>query len=210
MADKKESKVFAGTKRFKEAVELINSVDNTTFSKIIPLIIKHLSTHQHQIFHKDEEDHVRELLSFSADQLETVLDASSYIFEQAGYLNLNADNLKRHLELAGINDNIATTFATCWQTHRETYTSKLRDRSFGAPLTLQQIDWRLNLTMGHTSKSKTKDFNAIFNLHLSSADSADENTPPENLAVEFSPDRLADFYDKMERIQEQLDALTGQ
>ena len=60
MADKKESKVFAGTKRysimfmkvdidclysFKEAVELINSVDNTTFSKIIPLIIKHLSTH---------------------------------------------------------------------------------------------------------------------------------------------------------------------
>jgi hypothetical protein len=32
----------------------------------------------------------------------------------------------------------------------------------------------------------------------------------EDLTVEFSPEQLKDFYEKMELVQKQLDALTGQ
>jgi hypothetical protein len=43
-----------------------------------------------------------DVFGFTAAELETVLDGSSYIFEQAAYSNVNAKQLQANLEVAGI------------------------------------------------------------------------------------------------------------
>ena len=45
-----------------------------------------------------------QLLGFSKDDLRTVFDASSYIFEQAAYRNSNSEALQASLQEIGLNE----------------------------------------------------------------------------------------------------------
>lgn len=54
------------------------------------------------MFSEEEELQLRELLRLSAQDLRTVLDAATYVFEQAGYHSLKPDVLRRQLAEAGM------------------------------------------------------------------------------------------------------------
>lgn len=60
------------------------------------------ATQTQQLFTEAEEAQIKSTLSLSSANLDTVLSASSYIFEQAAYHNSSDSKLQSGLEAAGV------------------------------------------------------------------------------------------------------------
>jgi len=203
MSEEKSSQFFASTKRFQAAVELINRVDSKKFPRLASTLLSQLQAKAKRTFSEEEEAQLCALFSFTQEQLDTVLDACTYIFEQAAYHNLKPERLTAYLVQAKLEQSQAEALGANWRDYRDVYLAKRRDHSFGAPLTLDDVSWRLQLSLADQSLSKTKDLNAIFNFTLANVDGVQDST--ENLTVQFSPAQLKDFYEKIELIQKQID-----
>jgi len=83
-----------------------------------------------------------------------------------------------------------------------------RQKSLGGPLLLRGIDWQVRIRLAHDGNAREAVPSAVFTF------AADEDRPStdqarltDTFAVRFTPDELADFYNKIERIQGQVDAL---
>mmetsp|Transcript_17559 Transcript_17559/g.19756 ORF Transcript_17559/g.19756 Transcript_17559/m.19756 type:complete len:204 (+) Transcript_17559:36-647(+) len=199
--------LFHQTKRFKEATDLINKIAAKKLPLLASRILDNLSRKENgQVFSEKEQTKVLKLFSIAPLELDTIMDASSYIFEQAAYHNLNAQKLAGHLAAAGVAQPQAQAFGVAWDERREAFLTKLRNHTLGAPLVLNSVDWRLQLTMGQQTLTKTKDINTIINFGIGSADA--EAKEGEDLTVEMDHDALLNFYNSMEKIQSQLDAMS--
>ena len=68
----------------------------------------------------------------------------------------------------------------------------------------------MHLHMGQSGLTKLKEPSAIFEMHLANPNSSADGpeSADEQFQLEFSHEELYAFFLKMDRIQEQLDALT--
>ena len=161
------------------------------------------------MFTEEEEEQIRALFEFSQSDLDTVVDASSYIFEQAAYHGLDAASLLESLQAAGLEKLQAMAFAKVWHESGDAFLDKLKAHTLGAPKQLDAVSWRLQMTMGQRGLSKTKDLNAVFNLELVDESASEEAEARESITVQFDQAQLEEFYEQLEMIQSQLDALTA-
>jgi hypothetical protein len=72
-------------------------------------------------------------------------------------------------------------------------------------MVLDDIDWTLKLTTSSQTLAKTKALNC--SMVLSLVDANDEGKK-KNVELEFDSKQLLDFFDKLEIIQNQLDAIS--
>ena len=80
--------------------------------------------------------------------------------------------------------------------------------SQGGPTSLVNSQWRLHLMMGEGRLSQTKDPSAIFEFGLARPDAPAEQQQEEKVVAEFSHDELYSFFLDLEKMQEQIDALS--
>eukprot|EP00499_Haloplacidia_sp_CaronLabIsolate_P013263 CAMPEP_0196775248 /NCGR_PEP_ID=MMETSP1104-20130614/3912_1 /TAXON_ID=33652 /ORGANISM="Cafeteria sp., Strain Caron Lab Isolate" /LENGTH=205 /DNA_ID=CAMNT_0042145415 /DNA_START=35 /DNA_END=652 /DNA_ORIENTATION=+ len=196
--------IFASTSTFSAALGLINDVDPALMTKLLSRIATGLAT-KGKVFTEEEQLQLRELLHVSAQDLRTVLDAATYVFEQAGYHSLKPDVLRRHLAGAGMAEAQAETFHAVWGTHGTAVLEALRARTLGGPQVLRDSKWQLQLQLGQRGITKLKEPSVLFELGLGDADPS--ASVKEKVTVEFSHRELSSFFDSIERIQEQLDTL---
>ena len=80
--------------------------------------------------------------------------------------------------------------------------------SQGGPTSLVNSQWRLHLMMGEGRLSQMKDPSAIFEFALARPDVPAEQQQEEKVDAEFSHDELYSFFLDLEKMQEQIDALS--
>ena len=202
--------MFKVTAKFKAAIELINGLSAEKFPLLLTRIIERLSTDGESAFTSEEEARLQSMLSLSVTQLHTVLEASAFIFEQAAYQAVGASDLLGHLTEAGMSESQAAATVMVWRDNSTSLLERLRERTLGGPKVLTDSRWRMHLHMGQSGLTKLKEPSAIFEMHLADPNSSADGSESANeqFQVEFSHEELYAFFLKMDRIQEQLDALT--
>jgi len=168
-----------------------------------------------------------------------VLEALSYVFEQAAYHTIRPAALPPLLEAALWDATHSAAVGKAWEEGAANIVASLKEHTMSGPKTLVGSQYRLHLVMAESNLSRLQDPVALFELALAPTSNADAATaaapaappppPPSNsssgakapnasttassvpgpeaLALEFTHRELYDFFQKLERVQEQLDAL---
>eukprot|EP00298_Acanthocystis_sp_HF-20_P005245 c15484_g1_i1.p1 GENE.c15484_g1_i1~~c15484_g1_i1.p1 ORF type:complete len:207 (+),score=80.92 c15484_g1_i1:23-622(+) len=198
--------MFPTTTRFKEGVEIVNSIDEKRLALILSRVIVKIDGKRERIFSEKEETQLAEKFDLSTSSLKTLLGVVCFIFERAAFHNANPAKFKSELEKTGLGESQVTSFGTVWSENRANVISKLRDSVGTSQYTLAAIDWRLNIQMSQDTLCRLKLPTSIFEFHI------DDRTDPdlvktENCVVEFGQDELYRFFLQLEKIQDQLDTL---
>eukprot|EP00466_Bigelowiella_natans_P012044 jgi/Bigna1/128600/aug1.7_g3308 len=168
--------MFSMTKRLKEAVSIMNGLDQKVFTKVLNRVAQKLGDQRaEKIFTTEEEEQLATILGLKSDQLDKVLSLSRYVFEQAAYQNSSASNLLESLtKSAGMTTELATVFSRVWHDTRRVLIKKLQKYTLGAPQpilsfdvqVLKDTDWRFHLNMSSHAMQKEKELKAVLRLSL--------------------------------------------
>lgn len=116
--------------------------------------------------------------SIKPQQVSLMVDACSYVFEQALYLGISSkkvDAFVKQLIQAGISEEHARCFGDVWKSFADEYIEKMRDKTLGGPLALKGVNWRLQVKVGQESMSKLKEPHALFEFVLGKPEVCDVN-----------------------------------
>jgi hypothetical protein len=192
--------------RFKVAIDLYNKIEQKPFERIISTITtRHNPKTGVVSFSPEELDQIKTLINVQSEELDIIMTCCSYILDQSAFYNLTPEKLKSQLISHELNEEKSSIFSTIWGNIRQNFLSQLKEKTFGAPMVLDDIDWTLKLTTSSQTLAKTKALNC--SMVLSLVDANDEGKK-KNVELEFDSKQLLDFFDKLEIIQNQLDAIS--
>lgn len=175
------------------------------------------------MFTEAEEEQLCEMFDLSDTELRSVLEALSYAFEQAAYHTIRPPVLTPLLVETGMDEPHASCVAEVWEDGAAGLVRNLREYTTTGSNTLTGSQYRLHLQMGDSTLTRLQHPCALFELSLGSphgcgvktasecgggGGEAAKRTGGEKVAVEFNHAELYDFFLKLERIQEQIDALS--
>ncbi|XP_042528440.1 COMM domain-containing protein 10 [Dipodomys spectabilis] len=187
----------------KKAVSLINEIDIGRFPRLLTRILQKLHLKAESSFSEEEEEKLQAAFSLEKQDLHLVLETVAFILEQAVYHHVKPAAFQQQLQSIHLAQDKVEAFLSVWSSLGQETVEKFRQRSL-APHKLETVGWQLNLQMAHSAQAKLKSPQAVLQLGVSSEDSKDL----EKVLVEFSHKELFDFYNKLETVQAQLDALT--
>jgi len=196
--------LFTATTRFKEATDLINTVDDKKFGLLLKRILEKLHLKREQLFNDTECGQLQAMLKLNGPGLSTILDGCSFIFEKASYETVSPDALSEGLTAVGMSASKAGVFADLWRREGKVVLGRLAETTISGPSVLSSFSWRANMKVGQSGAAKLRDPSVVFDFTTSDPDANNVDT---KFAVEFTHDRLYDFFLSLEKIQEQLDAL---
>mmetsp|Transcript_11678 Transcript_11678/g.23572 ORF Transcript_11678/g.23572 Transcript_11678/m.23572 type:complete len:201 (+) Transcript_11678:6-608(+) len=197
---------FPVSSRFTAACALISKLPVAKF----PLVLKRICSKIHikncEYFTASELAQLMAQFNLSALEFNDVLGACSYAFEQSAYATIKPDALATTLTRAGMSDEHSSVFSQTWAQAATTVVKNLRDAAMmGAPKVLTNNEWSLSINMSNNTLKNTKEASARFEFDLARPnDGGDEET----LAIEFTHEELYGFFQKLEKVQSQLDALS--
>ncbi|KAM9331153.1 COMM domain-containing protein 10 [Gastrophryne carolinensis] len=187
----------------KQAVSIINEMDEAKFPRLLSRILQKLHLKAEQSFSEEEEEKLQAAFSLDKADLKLVLETISFILEQAVYHNLKVPVLRQQLENIHLHPDKTEAFAGAWQNAGQETVEKFRQRIL-TPRKLETIAWQLNLQMAQSTQARMKSPQAVLELGVSTEDSKNLDT----VFAEFDHRQLLDFYNQLETIQAQLDSLT--
>jgi len=197
-----QAQLFTLTSNFKSAIALINGLEVPRLPVILSRIIRRLETNTDEPpFSEVEEAQLIKVLDITASELNSVLEACSFIFEQSAYYQIGAATLGSQLEKTSLGSAHKEAFQKVWQEESQALISRLKSKSL-FPSTLESTGWRLHLHLAQSNLSKVKQPSAIFEMDLQNDDQKKDK-----LILEFSKEELKKFYHQLETIQDQLDNL---
>eukprot|EP01125_Pyxidicula_operculata_P020639 TRINITY_DN7668_c0_g1_i1.p1 TRINITY_DN7668_c0_g1~~TRINITY_DN7668_c0_g1_i1.p1 ORF type:complete len:180 (-),score=43.46 TRINITY_DN7668_c0_g1_i1:175-714(-) len=172
------------TKKFRETVRQINSLD--------------LGVFQTEVLEKLASDKDKEI----PDQYREVSDLVKHISERAAQQQASIEKVVGELQQL-IDEDKLKNILRYYQLFSQKLLKKL-DRSPVVPLHLDDVSWRLHLRLSDDRLSKLLSPTALFQFKLTGPD----GTLKDNHLLEFDHENLYDFFNQLEDIQEQLDALS--
>ena len=202
----KSKGIFQETDMLTSAVSILNKVDPSKFPLLLSRVLQRYHAPEHKdVFSKEEMGKLEASLGLEREELQLLLDGIKFVVDKAAYFALKPASLAKELMEIGLEEERASAFSQAWGNLGKAVIDRLKKKTF-FPIQLEEINWRLNLQIGQSFQSRQKIPNAIFQLNLS-----DEPKPGggrEEVTVEFSRGELYQFYNELEKIQEQLDSLT--
>mmetsp|Transcript_100543 Transcript_100543/g.216970 ORF Transcript_100543/g.216970 Transcript_100543/m.216970 type:complete len:199 (-) Transcript_100543:107-703(-) len=191
--------------RFLLAIDVINNVPPEKFMLLLNRIFQKLHLKNERLFSDSEEEQLMTVFGLTAENLSLVLDSCCYLFEQAAFQNVGPEPLYEQILEAGVGDLHAKTIGRVWASERAEFIGKLKSRSIGSSA-LVGTDHHLNLMVGESNLTRLQDPTALFEF-TTTTPGGDELT--EKTVVEFSHAELFSFFTQLERVQGQLDNLSG-
>ncbi|XP_071105163.1 COMM domain-containing protein 10-like [Haliotis cracherodii] len=195
--------MFTATASIKKAVGIINDLASSKFPLLLNRILQKLHLKDERTFSEEEEEKLQSTFELSAPDLELVLETLEFILQQAAYHTAKPAVLTGQLQQLEIDDDKVQAIVEKWTSCAKETVQKLRERTL-VPKQLEAVNWRLNLQMAQSNKTKLKSPNALFELQVSE-ESTEEK---EKIRIEFSHDELYKFYSQLEVIQRQVDGLS--
>ncbi|XP_065944582.1 COMM domain-containing protein 10 [Magallana gigas] len=193
---------LVATTAIKKAVVLINELDTSKFPLLLTRILSKLHLKDERTFSEEEEEKLESSLSLTDGDLELVIHTLEFILHQAAYHTAKPGLLGQQLQQIELEEEKVKVIVDAWKNAAADVVTKLRQRTI-TPKRLEEINWRLNLQMAQSNKSKMKLPNAMFELKINDEDSEAK----EKIRFEMTHDELYSFYNQLETIQKQLDNL---
>lgn len=94
-------------------------------------------------------------------------------------------------------------FADVWGDFSKVVIDSMRKHSF-ATKQLDSVDWHMGIQLSQDSRTEVKNTTALFHLNLLN----NSSQKGEKIDLEFTHEELLAFYEKLEVLQTQLDALS--
>lgn len=192
--------LFQATPSLKKAAALINNLENGKFARVLSRVVQKLHLKNAKVFTSEEEEKLQGALQLDPKELELVINTTTFILQQAAYHLAKPSLLKSQLAAIGLAEEKIQVLIQGWSSQGKATVEKLRSSTF-YPKQLEEVNWRQNLTMAQTGRSKLKQPNALFEFVIK------EGEEREKVQVEFTHEELYAFYSKLESIQDQLDSL---
>ncbi|XP_023230180.1 COMM domain-containing protein 10-like isoform X2 [Centruroides sculpturatus] len=192
--------MFTKTKKLTEAVQLINNLNDARFPLLLSRILQKLHSKE-ESFTEEEEEKLQLALSLDQQQLHLVLETISFILEQAAYNLAKPAVLSQQLQEINLQEEKVSSIVQAWVNNAKSVTEKLRQRTI-SPRQLTDVKWELRLQMAQASRTNLKTPLGILELEISS--DKDKNN---KIQFQFNHQQLYELYNKLEIIQNQLDAL---
>jgi len=196
--------MFALTPNLQRGIKLINDLDVAKFPRVLTRVVQKLHLKAEAPFNDQEFAQLQELLHISGEDLHDALVTCSFLLQQAAYFGVKAKRFGAQLIKADMTQEKAEVFFQLWEKHGETVVAKLQEQSI-APLELASVDWRLSINMSQDDATRLKGMSTMFQFNL--RDNANDKAPLQKLQVEMSQSELVTFYNQLETIQQQLDAV---
>ena len=191
--------------RFRSAAECINRIPIDKLNVLLSRIINGLNTNKSKMFNEAEESQLKSMFSLNDDELNLVIDSLSYIFEQSAYAGIAPEPLYDTLLQAGFDESHGKIIGRLWAAEASNFITKLKNKTIGHT-TLVDTSYHLNLITSDSRLNKQHEPTAIFEFALNQPSS---NLDTEKLCVEFNHNELYSFFSQLERMQHQLDNLSG-
>ena len=209
-----ESKLFELTNKWRVSIEIMNNVESRKLPTILLRVIRAQKTRKGEAFTEGEREQLEGVLGLTTESVNLLLDASSYIFEQAAYIQASTPQLKDQLIMGGLTEQTCLAFLKVWEVERISLLSSLKQRSL-VPLSLSSTGWELHLQLAQLSLSRIKAPSALFQLDLANSDaslSSSTSSTSSQQFVQFELDhsQLTSLFHDLELIQSQLDRLSKQ
>lgn len=192
--------------RFKLVADKLNEIMPDKFGILLTRLFQKLHLKNERLFTKDEEVQLQSVFELTPEELSLVLDGLCYIFEQAAFQNVGPEPLYEQLQGAGIDDAHSKIIGRLWASERAEYIGKLKQRNIGAA-SLTGTDYHLNVMVGESNLTRLQEPTAIFEFTTTNPSSGP--TATEKTSIEFSHPELSSFFSQLERVQQQLDGLSG-
>lgn len=180
----------------------MNGVKASRFPLLVTRIITTMG--QTRAFSEDEETKLLSVFNLTQPQLTTLIEASTYIFEQATYFTVSANKLVNQLMAASVADAQAQAFGQVWAEHSEAYVKQVKSRLIGAPKVLDNVTWRLHMTLGNQSEAKSTNLTGFFNFATTEVDGSDADS----VTVGLTQAQVEKLFEQLQTVQNQLDSLS--
>ncbi|XP_052784943.1 COMM domain-containing protein 10-like [Mya arenaria] len=195
--------MFSSTPSIRKAVSIINNLDGSKFPLLLSRILQKLHMKDERTFSEEEEERLQSTLSLEVTDLELLLQTLEFFLQQAAYHAAKPAVLTQQLTQLEMEEDKVTALVEAWTSSGRDVLQKLRQRTL-LPHQLDTINWRLNLQMAQSTKTKQKIPNAMLELGVS----REERDSNQKIRMEFTHEELYQFYNQLETIQKQLDGLS--
>ncbi|CAF1030385.1 unnamed protein product [Adineta steineri] len=198
------STIFSdGSSKIKTSIPHINSLDNAKFKKLVQRIADKTGRQNETIFTIDELNKLENAFGLSIDIIKQLIESIEYIFLQSAYHLIKPQILENDLiNEQNFDETKAKIFVEQWSTSAKEIVERLKS-SHIASHSLSDVRWTLDVGISQASKSKVKRPTAIYEFQLKN----EQTQQIENIQTEFNKEELYVFFEKLESIQSQLDAL---
>ena len=205
---------FKFAKQFTIAAHSCNKVPVEKFPLLLNRVLSKLHVKGLKLFSDDEHQQLQNLFNLSSNELNLVLDGCCFIFEQAAFTSTGPETLYGVLLEAGFDQKHSKVIGKLWAEEAPKFLEKLKNRTLGAA-TLVDTDYHLNLTLGINDLTRLQEPSAIFEFSVTDPDKEPAQFETENdinqnidkVSVEFAHGELYAFFENLEKIQAQLDAM---
>lgn len=189
---------------------------------LTPCNEKNYYTPKKKPFNDAEEEQLVGVLEFdNVNQVRQLISASSFVFEQAIYYQLSPQALDAQLDKVQLTRNMVidgtrathtliskcafqrTLFVNIWSEASTRVGARVRQRSL-VPTTLAASSWRLVLRMAQSDQAALQQARGVVRFKLQGSDGGASD---EAVDVEFTHDELSRFFQQLQTMQAQLDAL---
>lgn len=171
-----------------KGIELVNGTDDGKFRSILSRIFKKLNAKESQVFSELEQSKLESILSFGQQQVKGLLEILKYLAQECLDKLLKPNKLGEELKKISLQDNKINIFL---QVYNE-FVEKVDGNN-----EIDDVNWKIKVHINQDTKTHLKEPIAQLDLKLTN----------ENISLDFNHEELSLFYNQLEGIQNQLDAL---
>ena len=182
------------TERLREAMLLMSRAEDSKFTLFLEGVLTGMER-TGPIFTTSELTRLEGILGLSAHELNIVVQACAYLFEQAA--RQRSTGFSQVLQNAGLQQKKADCFGRVWEENGAHLIAHLREKPVSERTWLLSFEWKSLLPLGSPQLPPSKPSSSL-RLQL--------NDSTVNLA--FTRDELHRFFMDLEVIQTQLDSLS--
>lgn len=105
----------------------------------------------------------------------------------------------------------SSSYAAVWAADAPAFTTKLRTRSstLGVPWALQDVSWELSLGIGSSGATSVKETSTTLEFTLGKEGGRGSDDDIKRVPVAFTRQQLLAFLEKLDTVQQQVDALSS-
>lgn len=182
-------------------MEIINGIDDNKFLLLFTRILQKFHDKGNEIFNSDERVKLATTLSIKAEDVSLILETLILLLEQITYKLVKPAVLGQQLLQLEFSEDKSAAMVEAWTNNARTLVAKLSKMSL-TPSELEDVNWRLNVQLAQGNNTQLNEPIAIFQLGIKNP-----KNETEKINMEFNHEELFEFYNKLEAIQLQLDAL---
>lgn len=195
---------FVVTTQYRQVAAIINTLNADRFPLLLTSLIQKLHNKNTRLFSEEEEEKLSNMFGLNSKDIKEVLECLSYTFEQSAFTSTSPEDLYNILLSGGFDEVHATAVSGTWAAEASAYVSKLKEQKIGYQA-LKSVDYQVNMVMHESDLSRQQDPVGIFEFKIGDP----VNTKgDQTLQLEFNHSELYSFFSDLDRLQQQLDALS--